>query len=58
MKLTVDKDADALFLWLSDSSIVVIQQVSPTVVHDYDGSNEVVGNMKKLRKSPDVCEAT
>ena len=43
MKLTVDKDADALFLRLNDSTIVVFQQVSPGVVLDYNESNEVVG---------------
>ena len=43
MKLTVDKDADALYLRLDDSVIVVSEQVSPGVVLDFSESNEVVG---------------
>lgn len=43
MKLSVDKDADALYLRLDDSAIVVSKQVSPGVVLDYNESNEVVG---------------
>ena len=43
MKLTVDKDADALYLRLDDSVIVVPEQVSPGVVLDFSESNEVVG---------------
>ena len=43
MKLTVDKDADALYLRLDDSAIIVSRHVSPGVVLDYNESNEVVG---------------
>ena len=43
MKLHVDKNADALYLRLDDSSIVESAEVSPGVVLDYNESNEVVG---------------
>ena len=43
MKLRVDKEAGALYLRLDDSAIVESEEVSPGVVLDYNGSNEVVG---------------
>ena len=43
MRLTVDKEADALYLRLDDSPIVESEEVSPGVVLDYNESNEVVG---------------
>ena len=43
MKLHVDKNADALYLRLDDSTIVESEEVSPGVVLDYNESNEVVG---------------
>ena len=43
MKLSVDMEADALYLRLDDSPIVESEEVSPGVVLDYNESNEVVG---------------
>ena len=43
MKLHIDKEADALYLRLDDSTIVESEEVSPGVVLDYNASNEVVG---------------
>lgn len=43
MKLSVDKEADALYLRLDDSPIVESEEVAPGVVLDYNESNEVVG---------------
>lgn len=43
MKLSVDKQADALYLRLDDSPIFESEEVSPGVVLDYNDSNEVVG---------------
>ena len=43
MKLNVDKEAEALYLRLDDSTIVESEEVSPGVVLDYNESNEVVG---------------
>ena len=51
MKLHVDKDADALYLRLDDSTIADSEEVSPGVVLDYNESNEVVGvEMRSLSK--------
>ena len=50
MKLTVDKEADALYLRLDDSNIVESEEVSPGVVLDYNESNEAVG-VEMLRLS-------
>ena len=43
MRLKVDREADALYLRLDDSPIVESQEVSPGVVLDFNGENEVVG---------------
>jgi len=43
MKLHVDRDADALYLRLDDSSIVESEEVSAGVVLDFNESREVVG---------------
>lgn len=43
MKLSVDKQADALYLRLDDSPIVESEEVSPGVMLDYNESNQVVG---------------
>ena len=43
MRLYVDKEADALYLRLDESTIVESKEVSPGVVLDYNESNEVVG---------------
>lgn len=39
----VDKKSDALYLRLDESFIVDSEEVSPGVVLDYNGANEVVG---------------
>jgi uncharacterized protein YuzE len=43
MKLTVDKEADALYLRLDDSKIIESEEVSPGVVLDFNERNQVVG---------------
>ena len=43
MKIEVDKDADALYLYLDDSEIVMSEEVAPGVVLDYNDENKVVG---------------
>ena len=43
MKLSVDKEADALYLRLDDSQIVESEEVSPGVVLDFNEAKEVVG---------------
>jgi uncharacterized protein YuzE len=43
MKLTVDPEADALYLRLNDSQIVDSEQVASGVILDYDSEDNVVG---------------
>ena len=43
MKLSVDKQGDALYLRIDDSTITESDEVSPGVVLDYNEANEVVG---------------
>ena len=50
MKLSVDKEADALYLRLDDSPVIHSEEVSPGVVLDYNESNDVVG-VEMLRLS-------
>lgn len=50
MKLSVDKEADALYLRLDDSPVIYSEEVSPGVVLDYNESNDVVG-VEMLRLS-------
>ncbi len=56
MKLTVDKDADALYLRLDGSTIVDSEEVTPGIVLDYKDAEQVVGiEMLNLSKrSPDL----
>ena len=51
MKLTVDKESDALYFQIDDSAIVESEEVSPGIVLDYNEDNEVVGvEMLRLSK--------
>jgi uncharacterized protein YuzE len=43
MRLKVDREADALYLRLDESSIVESEEVSPGVVLDYNDQNQVIG---------------
>jgi uncharacterized protein YuzE len=43
MKLTVDPEADALYLRLNDSEIADSEQVASGVILDYDAEDNVVG---------------
>ncbi len=43
MKLTVDREADALYLRLDESKIMESEEVSPGVILDFNEHNEVVG---------------
>ncbi|MCX7048765.1 MAG: DUF2283 domain-containing protein, partial [Candidatus Sumerlaeota bacterium] len=43
MRLHVDREADALYLWLDDSKIIESEEVSPGVVLDFNERNQVVG---------------
>ena len=43
MKLTIDPDADALYLRLTDGQIEDSEQVASGVVLDYDAQDNIVG---------------
>ena len=43
MKLSVDKEADALYLRLDTSRIVETEEVAPGVMLDFNEDSEVVG---------------
>ena len=43
MKLTIDKDADALYLELDDSPAADSEEISPGVILDYNSDGKVTG---------------
>lgn len=43
MKITYDKEADALYIKLTDQPIVDSEEVEPHVVVDYDENDQVAG---------------
>ncbi len=43
MRLTIDREADALYLRLDDSEILESEQVSDGIVLDYSENDRVVG---------------
>jgi uncharacterized protein YuzE len=57
MKLTVDKEADALYMRLSDTRIHDSEEVKPGVILDYDENNNLVG-IEILRVSEKVPTAS
>ncbi len=57
MKVTVDKEADALYMRLSDTRIHDSEEVKPGVILDYDEKNNLVG-IEILRVSERVPAAT
>nr|WP_321352147.1 DUF2283 domain-containing protein [uncultured Methanoregula sp.] len=54
MKLTVDKEADALYMRFSDTRIHDSEEVKPGVILDYDENNNLVGIeiLRVLEKVP------
>lgn len=57
MKVTVDKEADALYMRLSDAIIHDSEEVKPGVILDYDDQNNLVG-IELLRISERVPAAS
>ena len=43
MKLTIDRDADALYLNLDESPAAESEEISPGIVLDYSAEGKVVG---------------
>ncbi|MCY4474709.1 MAG: DUF2283 domain-containing protein [Chloroflexi bacterium] len=59
MKLSVDQNADALYLKIDDSRIAGSEEVSPGVVLDYNEADEVVGvEMHHLSKRSSEIDLT
>lgn len=57
MKLTIDPEADALYLRLNDAQILDSEQVASGVVLDYDAHDNVVGvEMLHLSRRGDPVE--
>jgi len=56
MKVTVDREADALYMRLSDTRIRDSEEVRPGVILDYDEKNNLVG-IEILRVSERVPAA-
>lgn len=43
MKITYDKEADALYIKLTEKSIVESEEISDNIVVDFDAENNIVG---------------
>ena len=43
MKVTIDKEADAVYMRLSDASIQDSEEIKPGVILDYDDENNLIG---------------
>ncbi|MDP3396283.1 MAG: DUF2283 domain-containing protein [Methanoregula sp.] len=57
MKVTVDKEADAVYMRISDTRIHDSEEVKPGVILDYDEQNNLVG-IEILRISERVPSAS
>ena len=59
MKLTIDRDADALYLDLDESLSYESQEIAPGVIFDYSKDGKVVGiEMLYLSKRFDLSQLT
>jgi uncharacterized protein YuzE len=54
MKLTIDREADALYLDLDEAPAAESEEISPGVILDYNASGKVVG-IEMLYLSKRVC---
>ena len=57
MKVTIDPDADAVYMRLSDTRIHDSEEVKPGVILDYDDQNNLIG-IELLRVSERVPQAS
>jgi Uncharacterized conserved small protein len=57
MKVTIDPEADALYMRLSDTRIHDSEEVKPGVILDYDEKNNLIG-IEILRVSERVPPAS
>ncbi len=56
MKLSIDKESDALYLRLDESPIIESEEVAPGIVLDYNEAEQVVGieMMNLSKRSPET----
>ena len=57
MKVTVDKEANALYMRLSAATIHKSEEVKPGIIFDYDDQHNLVG-IEILRVSKQIPSAT
>jgi uncharacterized protein YuzE len=57
MKVTIDPDADAVYMRLTDTRIHESEEVKPGVILDYDDQNNLIG-IELLRVSERVPRAS
>jgi len=57
MKVTIDPEADALYMRLSDTRIHDSEEVKPGIILDYDEENNLIG-IEILRVSERVPSAS
>jgi len=57
MKVTIDPEADALYMRLSDNRIHDSEEVKPGIILDYDENDNLIG-IEILRVSERVPSAT
>jgi len=57
MKVTIDPEADALYMRLSDTRIHDSEEVKPGIILDYDEQNNLIG-IEILRVSERVPSAS
>ncbi len=57
MKVTIDKEADAIYMRLSDAIIKDSEEIKPGVILDYDDENNLIG-IEILNISERVPSAT
>jgi uncharacterized protein YuzE len=57
MKVTIDQEADALYMRLSDTRIHDSEEVKPGIILDYDEENNLIG-IEILRVSERVPSAS
>lgn len=57
MKVTIDPEADALYMRLSDTRIHDSEEVKPGIILDYDDQNNLIG-IEILRISERVPSAS
>ena len=59
MRLSIDKESDALYLRLDESHIVESEEVAPGIVLDYNDADQVVGiEMLNLSKRSPALSLT